>query len=60
MYIQVYISKNLQYIVNGFIRAGICGALDGNTSEDGLIEEHSEQWTDEESEEESDDEVNSD
>ena len=29
-----YISKNPEIIVNGFIRAGICGALDDKETED--------------------------
>ena len=33
-----YISDNPQFIVNGFARAGICRALDGQTSDDELDE----------------------
>ena len=31
-----YISSNPQFIVNGFVRAGICRALDGVTSDEEL------------------------
>ena len=43
-----YISDNPQFIVNGFVRAGICRALDGCTSDDeldGLLEEMDKKMT---------------
>ena len=47
-----YISNNSQFIVRGFIKAGICGALDGSVNEDnGASSEETEcdYYTDDES-----------
>lgn len=47
-----YISDNPQFIVNGFIRSGISGALDGIASDESN-ERSEEEWTDEESDDSS-------
>ena len=52
-----YVCENPQFIVNGFIKSGITGALDGTHTSDSedRQETDSKQDTDDESEEESED-----
>ena len=53
-----YICKNPQFIVNGFVKAGILAALDGEDTDDNTEDE--EESDDDDEEEESDDEEKSD